>query len=76
MVRADSARADWFPEILPVKAAQADRDQAADAAGREEDKAALADPAAEEAVLAELRAVCLEAEEEAVLAAVEVDAAD
>jgi hypothetical protein len=76
MVRADSARTDWSPEILPVKAGQADRDQAADAAGREEDKADLADPAEEAAVLAELRAVCLEAEEVVALAAVEVDAAD
>jgi|HubBroStandDraft_4_1064222.scaffolds.fasta_scaffold1033646_2 hypothetical protein len=62
MARADSGRTDWSPEIPPVKAGQVDKDQAADAAGREEDKAVLADPAAEAAVSAELRAECLEAE--------------
>ena len=62
MVRADSARMDWSPEIPPVKAGQVDKDQVADAAGPEEHKAALADPAAEAAVSAELRAECLEAE--------------
>jgi len=62
MVRADSARMDWSLEIPPVKAGQGDKDQGADAAGPEEHKAALADPAAEAAVSAELRAECLEAE--------------
>lgn len=59
MVQADSARTDWSPEIPPVKAGQVDRAPAEDAAGREEDKAALAGRAA---VSAELRAECLEAE--------------
>ena len=59
MVRADSARMDWSPEIPPVKAGQVDKDQVADAAGPEEHKAALAGRAA---VSAELRAECLEAE--------------
>src|ERR1700691_4389681 len=59
MVQADSARTDWSPEIPPVKAGQVDRAPAEDAAGREEHKAALADPAAGSA---ELRAECLEAE--------------
>jgi hypothetical protein len=52
-----------------------DKDQAADAAGREEDKAASADPAAEVVALAELRAECLEAEA-AVAVAAAVDEAD
>src|SRR5580700_6500891 len=72
MVPADSARTDWFPEILRVKAAQAGRAPAEDAVDREEDKAALADPAA----LAELRAECSGAEEVVVAPPVAVGAAD
>jgi hypothetical protein len=55
-----------------VKAAQAGRAPAEDAVDREEDKAALADPAA----LAELRAECSGAEEVVVAPPVAVGAAD
>ena len=76
MVPADSARTDWSQEIPRVKGGPVDRDRAADVAGqvvadREEDKAALVDPEAEAAVLAEHLAQCLVAEaEEAVKVAV------
>jgi hypothetical protein len=68
MARADSAKTDWFRAILLVKTDPADSAPAEDAAGlvaadREEDKAALADPAGEGVVLAELPAECSEAEE-------------
>jgi hypothetical protein len=68
MVRADSAKTDWFRAILPVKAGQVDKGQAADVAGqvaarREEDKAASVDPAAEAVALAEHLAECSGAEE-------------
>ena len=68
MVPADSARTGWFRAILPVKAGQEDKDQAADVAGQvaadqEEDKAALVDPAAEAVALPEHLAECLGVEE-------------
>ena len=56
------------PEIQQVKADPVDKDQAADAAAREEDRAASAGPPAEVAALAELRAGCLGAEAEEVVA--------
>jgi hypothetical protein len=70
MDRADSDRTDWFPAILRVKVDPVDRAPAEDAAGREEDKAALAGPAVEAEVLSELLAECLEAEGVVELAAV------
>ena len=81
MVPADLARTGWFRAILPAKAGQADKDQAADVAGqvaarREEDKAASVDPAAEAVALAEHLAECLGAEAEEVVAPVAADAED
>ena len=71
MVRADSARTDWFRGIPPAKADPVVRDRAEDVAGRaavdpeEGVQAASVDPEGVVEVLAELLAECLEAEAEA-----------
>jgi hypothetical protein len=76
MVRADSAKTDWSQEIPRAKQGQVDKDRPADVADQEEDKAALVDPAAEVAALAEHLAECLGAEAEEVEAPVAAGAAD
>ena len=71
MVREDSAKTDWFREILRAKADPVDRAPAEDAAvlgaaGREAEaqaeRAGLVGRAVEVVASAELRAECLEAE--------------
>ena len=78
MVREDSAKTDWFRAILRAKADPLDRAPAEDAAvlgaaGREAEaqaeRAGLVGRAVEVVASAELRAECLEAEEEVALVA-------
>jgi len=72
MVRAASARTDWFRGIQAVKVGPADKVPAEDAGERAAEQAGqadLVDPAEAVAASAEHLAECLEAEEEVALVA-------